>query len=118
MLDHPQLGVYQVAVREGALADVGAGPGAGAGPPLPLDRCGGAELVQLRAAGKDGLAKVQQQPPLAVDSSGATPIDHLLDAAVTAMTGEQFPPTPGDACRFCQFTTSCPTQDAGRQVLR
>ncbi len=114
VLDHPQLGVYQVAVREGALA--GLEPAAGS--IGALNQCGGAELVQLRAAGRDGLAKVQQQPPLLVDDGGATPIDHLLDSAVTAMTAERFPPTPGEACRFCQFTTSCPTQNAGRQVLR
>ncbi|WP_431312983.1 UvrD-helicase domain-containing protein [Streptomyces silvensis] len=63
---HPQLAVYQLAVREGAADDVFEGV---------RPDVGGAELVHLRqgAAKKDGgdaLPKVQAQAPLA-DSKGA-----------------------------------------------
>lgn len=58
---HPQLAVYQLAVREGAVDDVFDGRR-----PEP----GGAELVQLRQPapkkeGGDALPKVQAQEPLA-----------------------------------------------------
>ena len=106
--EHPQLGVYQVAVREGAVADLEG---------LAGSTSGGAELVQLRQETKGGLPKVQSQPALELDEDGTTAIDRLLAGAVDAMTLERFAPTPGDACRFCSFTTSCPAQDAGRQVI-
>jgi len=31
---------------------------------------------------------------------------------------EHFVPTPGDACRYCDFALVCPAQDAGQGVLR
>ena len=107
--EHPQLGVYQVAVREGAVADLAG---------LDDAVSGGAELVQLRAGSKDGRPKVQNQPPLVVHDDGTTDVDRHLAGAVRSMTAEEFPPTPGDACSYCQFKASCPARDEGRQVVR
>ncbi len=107
--EHPQLGVYQVAVREGAVSDLDG---------LDAAVSGGAELVQLRAGSKDGHPKVQSQPPLAVHDDGTTDVDRQLAGAVRTMTAEEFPPTPGDACSYCQFKASCPARDEGRQVVR
>jgi hypothetical protein len=61
---------------------------------------------------------VQGQPPLTVHDDGTTDVDRHLAAAVRTMTAEEFPPTPGDACSYCQFKTSCPARDEGRQVVR
>ena len=102
-------GVYQVAVREGAVADL---------PGLASAASGGAELVQLRSGDKDGRPKVQEQPPLVADDDGATDVDRHLAAAVRSMTAEEFPPTPGEACGWCQFKAACPARDEGRQVVR
>ncbi len=107
--EHPQLGVYQVAVREGAVADLGG---------LEDAVSGGAELVQLRAGTKDGQPKVQGQQPLLVHDDGTTDIDRQLASAVESMAAELFPPTPGEACSYCQFKASCPARDEGRQVIR
>ena len=75
---HPQLGVYQLAVRAGALDRVAperrqspteASPSRPGGKCASRElRCGGAELVQLRAD-DGGLPKVQCQPPLDSDSA-------------------------------------------------
>jgi len=89
--EHPQLGVYQVAVREGAVAALAG---------LEDAVSGGAELVQLRAGSKDGRPKVQNQAPLAVHDDGTTDVDRHLAAAVATMTAEEFPPTPGEACKL------------------
>ncbi len=107
--EHPQLGVYQVAVREGAVADLEG---------LDDAVSGGAELVQLRAGSKGGRPKVQGQPPLAVHEDGTTDVDRHLAEAVRTMTAEEFPPTPGESCSYCQFKASCPARDEGRQVVR
>ncbi len=81
--EHPQLGVYQVAVREGAVADLEG---------LAGSTSGGAELVQLRQETKGGLA--QGAVPAGrstLDEDGTTAIDRLLAGAVDAMTLERSP---------------------------
>ena len=103
IVDHAQLGTYQLAVREGALDAV-----------LP-DRpeVGGAELVMLRVADGPG-PKVQAQDGL---EPAPTWVEALLDTAVRRVLGERFPPTPQDRCGRCPFRTCCPAQDVGRQVV-
>ncbi|MGZ6792908.1 MAG: PD-(D/E)XK nuclease family protein, partial [Mycobacteriales bacterium] len=94
---HPQLGTYQLVVREGGL---------GEGEP------GGAELVQLRTDGPGG-AKVQPQGRLAEPW-----VDELLTTAVTRVVTEAFPPLVDDQrCSRCAFATSCPGSAQGRQVV-
>jgi RecB family exonuclease len=111
---HAQLGVYQVAVRAGALREVLGGDIA----------LGGAELVQLRLA--EG-AKAQDRPKVA----GQKPLD---DPQVLAAQGdwadelvlrtrdgvrdESFPARVNSRCSTCSFAGSCPAQDAGAQVVR
>jgi RecB family exonuclease len=97
----PQLGVYQLAARQGAFADVSSTPG-------------GAELLQLRDAKKSG-AKVQPQSALAPDDPW---VDELVGAVATGIRDEQFPARPSDACDRCRFRTSCPARDEGGQVTR
>jgi len=106
---HPQLGVYQLAVRSGALHGVD-----GVGDP-PVT--GGAELVHLRCGVKDGGPKTQTQAPLESDDDGTTWIERLLADAVARIVGESFPATPSDACDRCAYQRCCPAQPAGRRVV-
>nr|WP_237550657.1 ATP-dependent DNA helicase [Streptomyces sp. SID8354] len=105
---HPQLAVYQLAVREGALDDAFGGDR-----PEP----GGAELVHLRLGaprkeGGDALPAVQAQPPLDGDWVG-----ELLATAAGRVLEERFTPTTGAHCTHCAFRASCSAQPEGRQIV-
>ncbi|WP_079168222.1 ATP-dependent helicase [Streptomyces colonosanans] len=105
---HPQLAVYQLAVREGAVDEAFDGLR-----PEP----GGAELVQLRqgAAKKDGgesLPKVQAQEPLEGEWIG-----ELLATAAGKVLDERFSPTTGQHCTHCAFRASCSARPEGRHVV-
>ncbi|MGX1303175.1 superfamily I DNA/RNA helicase/RecB family exonuclease [Streptomyces albogriseolus] len=105
---HPQLAVYQLAVREGAVDGVFDGAR-----PEP----GGAELVQLRqgAAKRDGgetLPKVQAQEPLEGEWVG-----DLLATAAGKVLDERFTPTTGQHCAHCAFRASCSARPEGRHIV-
>ncbi|PWI15706.1 DNA helicase UvrD [Streptomyces sp. Act143] len=105
---HPQLAVYQLAVREGAVDEAFDGVR-----PEP----GGAELVQLRqgAAKRDGgetLPKVQAQEPLEGEWVG-----DLLATAAGKVLDERFTPTTGQHCTHCAFRASCSARPEGRHVV-
>ncbi|MFF3746103.1 ATP-dependent helicase [Streptomyces kronopolitis] len=105
---HPQLAVYQLAVREGALDDAFDGR-----TPDP----GGAELVHLRLGatrkeGGDALPAVQAQQPLDGEWVG-----ELLATAAGRVLEERFTPTTGTHCTHCTFRTSCSAQPEGRHVV-
>nr|WP_202458535.1 ATP-dependent DNA helicase [Streptomyces sp. SID5464] len=105
---HPQLAVYQLAVREGAVDDLFDGVR-----PQP----GGAELVHLRqgAAQRDGgetLPKVQAQEPLEGEWVG-----DLLATAAGKVLDERFTPTAGQHCAHCAFRASCSARQEGRHVV-
>ncbi|MGW3265393.1 UvrD-helicase domain-containing protein [Streptomyces sp. NPDC001056] len=105
---HPQLAVYQLAVREGAVdtAFDGARP-----------EPGGAELVHLRqgAAVRDGgetLPKVQTQEALTGEWVG-----ELLATAAGKVLDERFSPSAGQHCTHCTFRASCSARPEGRHVV-
>ncbi|MFI9249523.1 ATP-dependent helicase [Streptomyces sp. NPDC053069] len=105
---HPQLAVYQLAVREGAVDDAFDGVC-----PEP----GGAELVHLRqgAAKRDGgdsLPKVQTQEPLSGQWVG-----ELLATAAGKVLDERFAPNTGQHCTHCAFRASCSARPEGRHVV-
>ncbi|WP_089098899.1 ATP-dependent helicase [Streptomyces hyaluromycini] len=105
---HPQLAVYQLAVREGAVDEAFDGVR-----PEP----GGAELVHLRqgAARRDGgetLPKVQAQEPLEGEWVG-----DLLATAAGKVLDERFAPTTGQHCTHCAFRASCSARPEGRHVV-
>ncbi|MFJ9150022.1 ATP-dependent helicase [Streptomyces sp. NPDC102270] len=105
---HPQLAVYQLAVREGAVDEAFDGVR-----PEP----GGAELVHLRqgAPKRDGgetLPKVQAQEPLEGEWVG-----DLLATAAGKVLDERFTPNAGQHCSHCAFRASCSAQPEGRQVV-
>lgn len=105
---HPQLAVYQLAVREGAVDPLFGGDR----PPS-----GGAELVQLRlgATKKDGgetVPAVQRQEPLAGEWA-----EDLLAEAAGRVLDERFTPATGQHCANCAFRASCTAKPEGRQVV-
>jgi RecB family exonuclease len=97
----PQLGVYQLAVREGAFAAEHPGPP------------GGAELVQLRHV-KHGKVKVQPQDAIDTHPGWA---DVLVTGVASDIRREAFVARPNDLCDRCAYRTSCPATDAGDQVV-
>ncbi|MEU0255732.1 UvrD-helicase domain-containing protein [Streptomyces sp. NPDC006184] len=105
---HPQLAVYQLAVREGAVDAA-----FGGARPEP----GGAELVHLRQGaakrdGGDGLPRVQGQEPLAGEWVG-----ELLATAAGKVLDERFTPSAGQHCTHCAFRASCSARPEGRHVV-
>ncbi|WP_310433359.1 ATP-dependent DNA helicase [Streptomyces sp. 3330] len=108
---HPQLAVYQLAVREGAVDEAFDGVR-----PAP----GGAELVQLRqgAAKRDGgesLPKVQAQE--ALEGEAGEWVGDLLATAAGKVLDERFTPTAGQQCTHCAFRASCSARPEGRHVV-
>ncbi|MFF3647561.1 ATP-dependent helicase [Streptomyces sp. NPDC002181] len=105
---HPQLAVYQLAVREGAVDEVFDGV---------RPEAGGAELVQLRqgAAQRDGgdaVPRIQaQQPP-----DGAW-VGDLLATAAGRVLDERFAPATGKHCDHCSFRSACSARPEGRQTV-
>jgi hypothetical protein len=121
---HDQLGVYQLAVQQGAFVDV-AGEGA---------RPAGAELVYLRLAdGGSGQPKTFLQASLddvpfpikRLDSSEDTLpaeqptwVHRRLAEAAQIIRSEHHDARIGPGCRYCPFRTSCPAQPVGQQVVK
>jgi superfamily I DNA/RNA helicase/RecB family exonuclease len=97
----PQLGLYQLAVENGAVEELR--PGA---------EPGGAELWQLRHEAYKKL-KVQRQEPQQRDETGARPIELQLMSAVDALREESFPAKPGTHCQYCDFQPLCPAHHTG-----
>ncbi len=96
--EHPQLGVYQLAIERGAFPDDGNEPG-------------GAALVQLGTTAKK--PKEQGQPALAESEDPAWAEKLVLDTA-EGMAGSAFAAVEHQHCRTCPVRTSCPIQS--RQV--
>jgi RecB family exonuclease len=96
--EHPQLGLYQLAVEHGAL------PG--------HTEAGGAELWQLRQEVGGGM-RVQAQDVQDVDTDGLRIIDRQLMEAARRLRIEEFPARPGTHCDHCAFERFCPARTAG-----
>ncbi|WP_435303788.1 UvrD-helicase domain-containing protein [Streptomyces lavendulae] len=111
---HPQLAVYQLAVREGAVDEVFDGRR-----PEP----GGAELVQLRqgAAKRDGgdeVPKIQAQEALSEPGAGDGQwVGDLLATAAGRVLDERFAPATGEHCSRCSFRSACSARPEGRQTV-
>ncbi|MFD5051661.1 UvrD-helicase domain-containing protein [Streptomyces tendae] len=108
---HPQLAVYQLAVREGAVDEAFDGVR-----PEP----GGAELVHLRqgAPKRDGgetLPKVQAQD--SQEGPEGEWVGDLLATAAGKVLDERFTPTAGQHCTHCAFRASCSARPEGRHVV-
>jgi len=112
---HLQLGVYQTAVRAGALDNLDDEVRSGAGLPAAAEpvTVAGAELVLLRIDAK-GSPHVAAQSAL---PEGTSWVDDAIVDADRAVRSEQFVARPSDACRFCALRRACPASDEGREVL-
>jgi superfamily I DNA/RNA helicase/RecB family exonuclease len=104
---HPQLAVYQLAVRHGALDRLEGG----------TRECAGAELVQLRKDGKGGLPVVQSQSAAHDDEQDPLWAEKLVAEAVARVLAEDFGPQPSEDCVRCGFRRCCSARQEGRQVV-
>lgn len=113
----PQLGLYQLAVRLGAVEGVPAGA-----------ELAGGELVFLRhdAPRRTDVARSYGQPSLTLepwpDPAQAQPgmeswVHQMLAEAAGTIRSGDFPAMVNDFCRFCSFAASCPAQREGQQVV-
>jgi superfamily I DNA/RNA helicase/RecB family exonuclease len=98
-----QLGAYQLAVEQGAFADL---PGGG-------QTAGGAELVQL---GRDTQNATTQRQDALADSPDPGWALAMVEQSAQGMAGQIFDAIDNDMCRSCPVRTSCPVRDEGRQV--
>jgi superfamily I DNA/RNA helicase/RecB family exonuclease len=106
--EHAQLGVYQLSVEHGAVADLLAD--------ATSPTSGGAELVQLRQDAA-GHPKVQRQEPHEPDESGTTtPVRHLQES-LRVVRDETFAAQRNTYCTMCDFQRVCPAQPGGLTVL-
>jgi superfamily I DNA/RNA helicase/RecB family exonuclease len=101
---HPQLGVYQLAVLLGGVADLG------------LTKPGGAELVQLGRAALAARARVQRQPALADDPDPGW-ARQLVDAVAEGMAASAFEARVNRGCRSCPVAACCPVNERGARVI-
>ncbi|MFW6598443.1 ATP-dependent helicase [Propionibacteriaceae bacterium Y2011] len=116
-----QLGLYQLAVAQGALDCVPAG--------APL---AGAELVYLRhdAPRRTGVARsfaqasfVEQPWPDGAPEEGdqqpgvTSWVHDQLARAARIIRAEAWDARVNDGCRYCPFAGSCPAQSRGKQVV-
>ncbi|MGK5532996.1 ATP-dependent helicase [Streptomyces sp. URMC 129] len=102
---HPQLAVYQLAVRHGDMAG----------------EVAGAELVHLRQGapkrdGGDALPAVQRQEPLRREP-GDDWVGGLLAEAAGRVLDERFTATTGRHCGSCAFHTTCSARPEGRHAV-
>ena len=95
---HAQLGIYQLAVEEGAFGD---------------EQPRGGSLVYLGTGAKG--ATLRQQPPLSGDPDPGWARD-LLAETVGTLTSAEFAARQNPMCGYCQVRTSCPVQPDGARV--
>ena len=105
IVQHAQLGVYQVAIDHGAAAGLG----------VEDVRSGGAELVHLRvpagARRPDDPKVVAQPAPTGGPGGSEEPFFalDLLARSARAIRDEHVVARPGSACGYCDFQSVCPT---------
>ena len=100
--EHPQLGLYQLAVEHGAVDHL---VGEGATP-------GGAELVMLRLPDKD-MPKVQHQEPHQAGPDGRRLIEVQLMTAAEVVRSEAITAKENRYCGYCDFQNLCPVKGSG-----
>jgi RecB family exonuclease len=94
---HAQLGLYQLAITEGALADG--------------DRPGGGRLVYVAKPNASG-ATEREQSALTPESAGEW--RQIVQQAAAATAGPQFVARVNDGCTHCPMRAACPAHTAPR----
>jgi RecB family exonuclease len=105
--EHPQLGIYQLAIRQGALDAAGAPGESPEAPPAGSVVLGQAELVHLADRYVSGMPKVRIQAPL---EAGWTWVNDLIVDAARLADGPEYPARPNGQCKSCAFRFMCPAQ--------
>ncbi len=105
--EHPQLGIYQLAIRLGALDGEG-----NSDAPASL---GQAELVHLADRFASGMPKVRIQAPL---DEGRTWVHDLIVEAARLADGPEYPARPNGHCTSCAFRFMCPAQSPAHTGAR
>lgn len=102
LVEHPQLGSYQVAIAEGGFGEHGR-EGAGAA------------LVHLGRA-RTSRNAVQEQQPIA-DSDQPRHFHDLITDTADGMAAATFVARPEDnRCRICPVRSSCPAHEEGGRL--
>ncbi|NYF97484.1 ATP-dependent DNA helicase [Janibacter cremeus] len=102
LVEHPQLGAYQVAIAEGGFREYGT-------------RGAGAALVHLGKARNDKNA-VQGQEPIS-DADEPRHFHDLITQAAEGMAAATFAAQPEEArCRICPVRSSCPAHGEGGRL--
>ena len=92
--DHPQLALYQLAAEELGYTIIDA---------------------ELKYLGYGDVRTVLQEP---LDDDSKNDWISQLDEVASRMRGPHFIATPSDeACRYCEFTRSCPAKDQGKRSV-
>lgn len=113
VVDHPQLGVYQLAASLGAFEEYAPGVRCVAPPALLMLRHGDQwpELVEQPS--------IDEKPLLDDEDPGDHPtwVHARLAQAVETIVSERFPATECQACAYCPFADSCPAlHPSGKEV--
>jgi RecB family exonuclease len=95
--EHPQLAVYQLAINEGAFADLSDGKSSA-----------GAELF-YPSVNKEGA--VRPQPPMAGDA-----VREVIEKDGATVASAKFLAIDNKLCEFCALRASCPVRPEGRSL--
>jgi RecB family exonuclease len=101
--ENPQLAAYQLAVDEGAFAEL-----------PPGVRSAEAALVYL---GTGSAATLRTQPGLEPEEGEPGWARTLVDAVADSMAASTFTATANDQCDRCPVRRSCPLRGEGAQVV-
>ncbi len=112
VLDHGQLGVYQLLLLHGEAPE-------SAGLAVAPREVGGAALVQLLVDEGRGstAAKVQMQPALETPAEGPTWVEVRLGEAADVLRSTSVAATVGPACSYCAYASTCPAQPQSEPVV-
>ena len=102
LADHPQLGVYQLAVEREGFGELAGGDAT----------TGGAVLVHLGSGTKVG----EQKQPALTDSDDPTWAERLVRDTAEGMAGAEFAAAENRWCGVCVSRRSCPVHAEGGQV--
>ncbi len=100
MTEMDQLGIYQLAVREGLFDDLTGG----------IRELTDAHAIYLKVAKGEG-PTVRTQP--ALEPSGPTWVHEHLSQAAEIVATEDFYANVQQSCRYCDFRLGCPAQSVG-----
>ncbi|WP_353082903.1 ATP-dependent DNA helicase [Tessaracoccus lapidicaptus] len=104
VVDHAQLGVYQLAASLGAFEDVAPGARAVAPPALLFLRGGEALPLEVAQPSIDDSPRLPAEDP----GDGPTWVHDRIRSAVEIVRGGRYDATECASCRYCPFAASCP----------